>query len=179
MRAGQAELVAQRIRQRGARFDRDGRRGTVDGEMDGTGRRHAASGRGDIGCARQRPLQQHAEKIAAIGGFRVDIIGGIDRIPCDSRGLQNHVGIDPTTIEDGLDTGQPHRTIGNADHPDMRIMRQALRVDVVECGNTRQRKISAAAREFLEGPAPRLLPERQTYAGQDFVGPQNRAGGRR
>src|SRR4051812_13563860 len=57
----------------------------------------------------------------------------------------------------------------------MRIIRQALRVDVVECGNTRQRKISAAAGEFLEGPAPRLLPERQAYAGQDFVGLQNRA----
>ena len=61
--------------------------------------------------------------------------------------------VDGVAVERGLGRGEPLRTVADADHADMGVRRLAA-VLVVEQRDAGQREIAAAAREFLEAPAP-------------------------
>src|SRR5579863_10593070 len=61
------------------------------------------------------------------------------------------------------------RTIASADHADMGVAYPAALILVIKEGDAGEREIALPLREFAEGPAPILGPERQVQLGNDFV----------
>src|SRR5438045_71957 len=77
--------------------------------------------------------------------------------------------VDGRSVEDGFHALQPQRPVGNSDHPDMSILCLAARIRIVKYCRGRERKVTAAAGEFLKAPASLRRPGGQTHFDNDFV----------
>src|SRR5437763_4456221 len=77
--------------------------------------------------------------------------------------------VDGRSVENSFHARQPQRPIRNSDHPDMSILRLSARIRIVKHCRGRERKVTAAAGEFLKAPASPRRPGGQTHFDDDFV----------
>src|SRR3954449_39728 len=78
------------------------------------------------------------------------------------------------TVDGALRLLHALRSGARADHADVGIRRGAVRIEVVIERDAGKREVAAAAREFLERPAPVRRPARQTQLDDQLVVAQGR-----